>query len=147
MGRVLHELRAAWSLFPDVIPCLERLVGYRLGIISNGQGAQQRKKLERTGIADRFHVTVISGDHGCPKPQEDIFLRACLALDTSPEDAVYVGDHYDLDAEGARRAGLAGVWLDRADARSAAHQPPMLRSLLELPAVLTALHGAQEESA
>ena len=126
----------AWTLFPDVIPCLDRLVGYRLGISSNGQGAQQRKKLDQTGIADRFHVTVISGDHGCPKPHRDAFLRACSALDTPPENAVYVGDHYDLDAEGARRAGLVGIWLDRAGVRSAAHHPPMIGSLFDLPEVL-----------
>ncbi len=104
----------AWTLFPDVVPCFDALAGYRLGILSNGQGPQQRRKLARTGIADRFHGTVISGDHGCPKPHRDAFLRACSALDTPPENAVYVGDHYDLDAEGARRAGLVGIWLDRA---------------------------------
>jgi putative hydrolase of the HAD superfamily len=84
---------------------------------------------------------VISEDHGCPKPHRDAFLRACSALDTPPENAVHVGDHYDLDAEGARRAGLIGVWLNRAGARLPAHHPPMIRSLLDLPAVLTAADG------
>src|SRR6266508_3993506 len=32
---------AGWSLFADVIPCLDRLSGCRLGVISNGQGEQQ----------------------------------------------------------------------------------------------------------
>ncbi len=126
----------AWTLFPDVVPCLDALAGYRLGVLSNGQGAQQRRKLTRTGIADRFHVTVMSGDHGCPKPLVDAFLRACAALGTSPAETVYVGDHYQLDAEGARQAGLVGIWLDRARAQSDAHSPPMIRSLLDLPKIL-----------
>jgi putative hydrolase of the HAD superfamily len=138
---------AAWTLFADVVPCLDVLAGYRLGIISNGQGAQQRRKLLRTGIADRFHVSVISGDHGCPKPQPEAFLRACSALGTRPEDTVYVGDHYDLDAQGARRAGLLGIWLDRMGASSEEHRPPMIRSLLDLPGVLTAAQDAEGASA
>jgi putative hydrolase of the HAD superfamily len=131
----------AWTLFADVVPCLDALSGCRLGVLSNGEAAQQRKKLVRTGIADRFHVTVISGDHRCAKPEPEAFLRACSALDTPPEHVVYVGDHYDLDAEGARRAGLVGIWLDRADASSVQHRPPMIRSLLDLPAVLTMTRG------
>ena len=35
---------AAWSLFPDVLACLDRLSHRRLGIISNGQVEQQRQK-------------------------------------------------------------------------------------------------------
>jgi FMN phosphatase YigB (HAD superfamily) len=40
-------------------PCLERLNSYRLGVISNGQTVQQRLKLARTGIADRFESIVM----------------------------------------------------------------------------------------
>jgi putative hydrolase of the HAD superfamily len=60
---------------------------------------------------------------------------------------VYVGDHYDLDAQGARRAGLLGIWLDRMGASSEEHRPPMIRSLLDLPGVLTAAQDAEGASA
>ena len=37
-----HE--GGWELLPDVIPCLDRLAAQDLGIISNGNSAQQRQK-------------------------------------------------------------------------------------------------------
>jgi putative hydrolase of the HAD superfamily len=40
-----------WTLFDDVLPCLDALSNRRLGIISNGNAEQQAKKLHQTGIA------------------------------------------------------------------------------------------------
>jgi putative hydrolase of the HAD superfamily len=130
------EYVAAWSLFPDVLPCLDRLSRFRLGVISNGQSHQQRLKLERMGIAERFERVLISEDCGHWKPAPEIFLRACSLLGVQPADAVYVGDLYDVDAVGARKAGLTGVWLDRAGDASTEHAPPVVGSLDDLPAVI-----------
>jgi putative hydrolase of the HAD superfamily len=128
---------AAWTLFPDVLPCLETLSNGRVGIISNGQVEQQRQKLKNTGIEARFECIVISEEYGWSKPSREIFLEACRRIGASPADAVYVGDRYDIDAEGARRAGLTGVWLDRGQrARTALHQVPIIGGLDELTAVL-----------
>jgi len=44
-ARYLAAYEGAWALFPDVLPCLDRLSSCRLGIISNGHSTQQRKKL------------------------------------------------------------------------------------------------------
>jgi putative hydrolase of the HAD superfamily len=52
--------------------------------------------------------------------------------------AVYIGDRYDVDAEGARRAGLRGVWLDRYGRAGAEHEPPIISSLDELDPILLA---------
>jgi putative hydrolase of the HAD superfamily len=84
-------------------------------VISNGQAAQQRSKLERTGILDRFDRVLISEECGCAKPNAAIFHRACSMVDESPQQSVYVGDLYDVDAVAARAAGLTGIWLDRAE--------------------------------
>jgi putative hydrolase of the HAD superfamily len=128
---------AAWTLFPDVLPCLDALSSGRLGIISNGQVEQQREKLKKTGIEGRFDCIVISEDCGCSKPAPEIFLEACRRIGASPAETVYVGDRYDLDAEGARRAGLTGVWLDRGQqARTVLYQPPIIGALGELASVL-----------
>jgi putative hydrolase of the HAD superfamily len=131
----------AWTLFPDALRCLDDLAGLKLGVISNGHSSQQRRKLAKLGIADRFAHVTISQDCGSPKPSAKIFLHACAACGVEPRDAVYVGDMYDLDAEGARRAGLTGVWLDRARTASAAHAGPAIGSLGELPALLASLAG------
>jgi putative hydrolase of the HAD superfamily len=129
----------AWALFPDVSACLDALAGYRLGLITNGQSAQQRLKLEKTGLTQRFAHVTVSDECGAPKPDARIFLHACRACGVSPSEAVYVGDHYEIDALGARHAGLTGVWLDRAGARSESHEGPTIGSLHELPALLETL--------
>ena len=50
----LRVYQSSWTLFPDVLPCLDQWRGSRLGVISNGQPEHQRKKLERTNVAGRF---------------------------------------------------------------------------------------------
>jgi putative hydrolase of the HAD superfamily len=128
--------QAAWSLFPDVLPCLEALSAHTLGIISNGNGVEQREKLARTNLSDRFQLVIISGDCGHAKPATEIFHLACHDAAHRQQDAVYVGDLYETDAVGARAAGLAGVWLDRQSLRRPDHTPPIIRGLDELPALL-----------
>jgi putative hydrolase of the HAD superfamily len=135
----LDRYECEWSLFPDVRGCLTRLAHHRLGVISNGLATQQRRKLERTGIASRFEHVLISEDCGWPKPDARIFRRACAALGEHTANSVYVGDIYDIDARGARDAGLSGVWLDRLGESGSGHAAPIIRSLAELPALIESL--------
>ena len=132
----LAAYEAAWSLFPDVLACLDRLAHCRLGIISNGQTLQQRQKLTHTGIEDRFECIVISEECGWSKPSREIFIEACRRIGALPADAVYVGDRYDIDAEAARQAGLTGVWLDRRQRRTTVHESPVIGNLDELVGLL-----------
>jgi len=131
-GGYLAAYEAGWSVLPDVLPCLDRLTSVRLGVISNGRADEQRRKLVSTEIYDRFEYILISEDCGRAKPNPEIFRLACDAICVSPTEAVYIGDHYELDACGARNAGLCGVWLDRRGVASQDHQGPMIRSLGEL---------------
>lgn len=128
----LEAYESALTLFPDVLPCLAALQGSRVGVISNGQAAHQRKKLERTNIISRFDYVLISEECAWSKPSAGIFLHACEAAGVPPSDAVYVGDRYDVDATGARAAGLTGIWLDRRRTRHASHQHPIIAGLDEL---------------
>ena len=130
---------AGWSLFPDVLACLESLAGHSLGIISNGNSSEQRAKLACTGITDRFDVIHISDECGHAKPAAEIFHRACRSGDVSVRDAIYVGDLYEIDAVGARQAGLHGVWLNRGAAAGHGRMPPMIGGLSELLSFLESL--------
>lgn len=49
----------------------------------------------------------------CPKPDPAIFLEGARQLGTDPASTMYVGDNLAVAAEGARDAGLVGVWLNR----------------------------------
>ena len=51
---------------------------------------------------------------GFEKPDPRIFLPALDALQVAPAEALYVGDLYEVDVVGARRAGMAAVLLDPA---------------------------------
>jgi putative hydrolase of the HAD superfamily len=107
----LDSYEKNWTLFSDVEYCLDQLAGTRLGIISNGQTYQQRRKLISTGLIDRFSTVIISGEFGLSKPDSRIFLEACRAAKVSPSDCLHIGDDLLADVQGSLSAGLQGVWL------------------------------------
>lgn len=88
----LEHYESNWTLFDDVLPCLDRLAHMRLGLISNGDLEQQRKKLKQTGLTERFLTILISSEIGIGKPAPEIFLEACRRAEVNPEDCLYVGD-------------------------------------------------------
>lgn len=126
-----NHYRAAWRLYDDVLPCLRACAATPLGIISNGSTALQRDKLSSTGVAGFFSLVVISDDVGAAKPAREIFLEACRRARRHPEQCVYVGDRFDIDALASRAAGMRGIWLNR-KARRRCRGGPVLHSLAEL---------------
>jgi putative hydrolase of the HAD superfamily len=138
-------VRRSWRLFDDALPCLRalRTLGLRLAAITNAASEHQRAKLGALGLESAFDAVLISGEVGVAKPHRAIFRRACRALGVCPGQAVHVGDQLDTDAEGARDAGLHGVWLDRSGRGVV---PPgagisVIGRLAELPALLTRRSG------
>ncbi len=126
----------ACRLSPDAVETLDALAGCRLGVISNGSSTQQRQKLASVGILDRFAAVLISGDIGVAKPQPEIFQAACEAVGASPSDCLHVGDRLDVDALGARDAGLTGVWFDRIGKGGGPPGVSTIARLSELPALV-----------
>lgn len=112
----MAAMQHAWRLFDDVVGCLDRLraAGMPLAAITNAPGQYQRNKLASVGLADAFDTVVISEEIGCSKPDPRIFGIAAERLGMAPGELVHVGDRFEADALGAVRAGLRGVWLDRA---------------------------------
>ncbi|MFJ1591606.1 HAD family hydrolase [Kitasatospora albolonga] len=110
----LSHFEAAWALFPDVLPVLDRLVpDYRHAILSNSSTGHQHRKLTALGVRDRFEAMVCAVELGISKPEPGAFHAACEALALEPHEVAYVGDEPDIDAAGAVAAGLRGIWLDR----------------------------------
>ncbi|MFF4323154.1 HAD family hydrolase [Streptomyces sp. NPDC001568] len=119
--RYVRHYRAAWALFPDVLPVLDTLAGaYRHGVLTNSSLANQDPKLRRLGLRERFEVLVCAAELGVSKPEAAAFLSACEALGLPPDEVAYVGDQPEIDARGARDAGLTAVWLDRTGGRGPA---------------------------
>ena len=140
-----EQYEAAWMLHDDAASCLTglRANGARLGIITNGELAFQREKIERVGLTLLVDDVVASGELGIAKPDRRIFEHACARFEVRTSDAVYVGDRLETDAIGAARAGLQGVRLNRSgdatapeEAAAAASGVSIIRSLDELFPVL-----------
>jgi putative hydrolase of the HAD superfamily len=107
----LHAERHLWSgIAPDTHDALARLRagGFRLGVVSNSDGRVE-EALRAAGLLAYFDVIVDSTLAGVEKPDPAIFRPALEALEVRPEDAVYVGDLYDVDVAGARAAGMTAI--------------------------------------
>ena len=113
--RARTAYRACEGPVPGAVELLDRLrsVGVLLGIVSNNDGAEQRGKLLRLGLAARFATAAFSADHGVAKPDPRLFHVALAGLQLEPECAVHVGDSWETDVLGARAAGIRPVWFNR----------------------------------
>lgn len=119
-GEYFEHYRDSWTLHDDVLPALDALgralPGVRLGIVTNGELEFQTAKIVRLALHGRVEHVVASGDLGVAKPDPAIFDAALDRFRaTGPvSGAAYVGDRLRTDAIGAARAGLIGVWINRA---------------------------------
>lgn len=103
-----------WKTFDDAEEVLDELKAkYKLAIVSNGNSMQQRKKIRLTGLDKYFTNIFISSEVGYVKPQKEIFLKACEAINVKPENTVMIGDKYKVDIEGSIKAGLNAIWVNR----------------------------------
>jgi putative hydrolase of the HAD superfamily len=113
---LLNDYRAGFPracvLFPDAARTLSylRASGLKLGLITNGSVRMQSRKLECLALAPMFDTILISDAEGISKPNSEIFWRALQRLDTNPSQALFVGDHPDVDVAGARAAGMRAIW-------------------------------------
>jgi len=124
-----------WKPFPRAVEVLRdlRAAGYRLGVISNATPTLA-EILRRTGLAPYMDTITCSSDVGAEKPHPKIFHAAVARAEVPPEKAVHVGDSYEADYLGARRAGLHALFLCREGAPPV--PCPSIRSLGELSALL-----------
>ena len=63
------------------------------------------------GLEGRFEVALVSGSLGVEKPDPAIFNMALETMQISSEEAVYVGDQWVNDVQGALSAGLKAIWI------------------------------------
>ncbi|XP_032819861.1 N-acylneuraminate-9-phosphatase [Petromyzon marinus] len=91
---------------------------YRLALLTNGDGATQRAKVEACGCAELVDVVVFAGELPEEKPAPSAFHACCGLLGASPCRCVMVGDSLECDVRGAQAAGFAAaVWVRGSVAR------------------------------
>ncbi len=142
-GRIATDyasLRKAMMMepLPGALDALARLKahGVRMGLITNGDAAGQRRKIELFALSAFFEVIVIEGEFGCGKPDARVYHHALGALQVDPASAWMAGDNLEFDVLAPQRLGITGIWVNstgRALPPDAAERPSrIIRALAEL---------------
>jgi len=115
--------------------------GFRLGAISDWEDTLP-EVLSDLGLINYFDALSISAVVGVTKPNPLMFEDALDQVDLPPDACLHVGDWYELDAAGARAAGMEALlfdWAGRhpdADCPRVTTWPALSEYLLALPAPL-----------
>ncbi len=124
--------------FPGAVETVAELRarGVRLALITNGDGATQRGKIERFALAPFFEHIQIEGEHGFGKPEPQAYRHCMATLGVGPADCWIVGDDLEWEVAAPQRLGLHAVWHDHRGtglpAGSAVKPDRIIRSLREL---------------
>lgn len=105
-----------WFLYPDTLQALQdwQAQGIELGIISNFD-SRIYAVLDALELSHCFQTITISTEVGAAKPHPLIFATALQKHGCQPAAAWHIGDSYQQDYEGAKAAGLKGIWLNRSE--------------------------------
>ncbi len=127
------------ELFSDATPslCALREKGLSLAILTNGTIECQQRKIEALGLSAMVDTILISEREGCKKPAPELFWRACENLEKTPAKCLMIGDSFKADVQGALKAGLQAVLLQRDSSNDSIPNVPTIRSLSELVSLVT----------
>lgn len=102
-------------------------VGLPWGIVTNGNGRNQRTKCELAGLAALARFVIVSEDQGYEKPDPRIYRDALASLGLAdPGGVLFVGDNPVTDIDGAGAFGMRTAWVSRGQRFPADLHPPDL---------------------
>ncbi len=110
-----HE--PAIQLYGDVLPAFRRLrtMRIRLGLITDGMGSVQRRKIAALGLESWLEAIVCTDElgPGHEKPSPLPYRLALDLLEVKARDCMYVGNDPKKDFAGARSISLMTVCINR----------------------------------
>ena len=142
---VFLDARSQVELYAEVDAVLRALArDYRLASLTNGN-----TDLVRAGVAHYFDFTLSPAETGTSKPDPRMFEAAMALAGVGPEATLHVGDEPWYDIEGAHRANVRSVWVNRharpwPDGQRRAHAE--IGNLHELEDVLRRMQTAKENT-
>jgi putative hydrolase of the HAD superfamily len=100
-----EEKEAHVRPFEGALEALQQLRqrGQRMGLLTNGCSAFQRRKLRRYELEPLFELILIEGELGYGKH-----------FGVQAQDTWMVGDNLEADVAGAQEVGITGIWHDAA---------------------------------
>ncbi|MDE2900855.1 MAG: HAD family hydrolase [Chloroflexota bacterium] len=99
--------------------------GLPWGIVTNGNGPNQRNKCRLAGLEELAGFIIASEEQGYAKPDPRIYGDAMAVLGlASPEGVLFVGDNPVTDIDGAARFGMRTAWVSRGRAFPAELRAP-----------------------
>jgi putative hydrolase of the HAD superfamily len=101
--------------FPGAVETIVELRqrGIDLALVTNGEAATQRAKIERFDLARHFGCIVIEGEFGVGKPDAAVFTHALRSLGHPPQNAWMIGDSLLFDVTPAVKLGMRAILIDR----------------------------------
>ena len=111
----LKSFEDNWSIFDDVYDVIEKLysMGYKLGVISNGDLSQQTDKLKRTGIYKFFDIITTSSEYDYSKPDPKLYESIIERFHLNKDEIVMIGDQIEKDVIPCLSIGMDAIWLNR----------------------------------
>lgn len=84
---------------------------YELYIVTNGNAATQKTRLERSGLLSYVNSYFVSEDAGAAKPDVRYFDYVFSRIPGFEKDqALLIGDSLTSDMQGAKNAGIDSLW-------------------------------------
>jgi putative hydrolase of the HAD superfamily len=111
------EAGRLWSrIEPGTVAALDALRrdGLVVSVVSNSDGRVEGF-LATAGLLPHLDFVIDSAVVGVEKPDPRVFAIACARAGVPPDQAIHVGDVYEVDVLGARAAGLTPVLFDPDD--------------------------------
>lgn len=108
-----HQVEKQLVLYDDAIPTFQILKqsGITLGLISNVD--RNRGPVEELGLTSYLDFIITSPPDGKGKPSPPIFLEALKQAKIQANEAIHIGDQYEIDVVGAHGVGITPVLIDR----------------------------------
>ena len=131
------------KLFPDARPSIERIrkLGLHVGIISDIDDDYFDFQTRQFSIDSLFDSVTTSDAVGVGKPNPKIFEAALSTVGCRAAEAIYIGDSFERDVLGAKKAGMTSIWY-RGEASEFADW--VVQTLSEIPPILATLQKGEE---